>query len=260
MKVLVLCAFVLIGAPPRAWAQLEAMKPQAWQHLKRGLELYQHEDYDAALRELLAGQAIDARPEFYFALGQVERKLGNCKKAIAYYEVYLDHTRTPDQERAAQHGIEQCRALSPDSKPEPASPPPAAAPAPALAPAEVAPARSTPEPLSPQLMALAQAGARPRSHAWLDGTLVGGGLASVLTGSLLLWHYHGLFEDAHKSYDGYQAASDAGWQRTFGWAAVSVGGAAVLGGVVDAALHLRRGRLEPGVGPGSASLSWRSAF
>ena len=83
-----LVALAIVAGGALAWAA--PPKSAATEHLIRGSRLYEEGRYDEAVAELKAGYAIDARPDFLYALGQAERKRGDCKAAIGWYQRYVD--------------------------------------------------------------------------------------------------------------------------------------------------------------------------
>jgi len=106
--VLVLVAGAAMVARPRA-ARADHSGGGAEQHLRRGLQHYQHRDYQRAIREFHAGYAIAPRREFLFALGQAERLSGDCRSAIVYYQQFLSRNPPQRQATAAFEQIEQCK-------------------------------------------------------------------------------------------------------------------------------------------------------
>ncbi|HEY3359430.1 MAG TPA: hypothetical protein VGQ83_39635, partial [Polyangia bacterium] len=129
---------------PRAAAAEPArkMKPAARRHLDRGMSHYQKRDFDRAIEELKKGKAIDPRPEFLYALGQVYRASGDCSAAVQHYEEFLATEPPEAQAAAARNNVERCRQLL-----APVAPLPALAPAPrepAPPPAAQAPVEATP--------------------------------------------------------------------------------------------------------------------
>jgi hypothetical protein len=236
---------------------LAQMKAGARAHLERGFKLYDQHDYVGAIRELQAGQTIDPRPEFYFALGQAERKLGDCEKAVAYYQVYLDRSLTVKQRDAARAQIEACRASMNAAEPaaQPVQGDPTPTPSTQLAAAPPAPRLAEPPPRVVVTDAPAPAPTRRR----LDLVLSGSGLAAAIGGGLLLWHYKDVASTA-RTYDGYLTARSDSWQQTAAWTAISVGGALAVAGTLDALLRGGAPNLTAAANQTSVSMSWRCAF
>jgi hypothetical protein len=107
------------------------MNPEAKLHLDRGVDHFKRREYAEAKREFLRGFWLDPRPEFLYALGQVQRVQGDCAAAISFFEEFLRRPITPEQAEAARLNIARCRAqLGPPKEPAtggaPTAPPPAA--------------------------------------------------------------------------------------------------------------------------------------
>jgi hypothetical protein len=107
-------------------ARAENAKTAAAEHLVRGSRLYEQGRYDDAVAELKAGYALDARPEFLYALGQAERKRGDCKAAIGWYQRYIDSGPTSQRTVATLSQIDRCKEelAASTTRPPPPAPPP----------------------------------------------------------------------------------------------------------------------------------------
>ncbi|HEY2745689.1 MAG TPA: hypothetical protein VGL86_13735 [Polyangia bacterium] len=81
--------------------------PTAKSYLDSGLRLYNQGRYEAAIRELRLGYALQPLPEILYTLGQSARKLGHCDEAIGYYRQYLG-TVDAASAGAARFQIERC--------------------------------------------------------------------------------------------------------------------------------------------------------
>jgi hypothetical protein len=115
-----------------AVARAENAKAAAMEHLVRGSKLYDQGHYDEAIAELKAGYALEARPDFLYALGQAERKRGDCKAAVAWYQRYVESGPSTQRTVATLVQIDRCKqelAASSPTKP----PPPVAQTAPPVA-------------------------------------------------------------------------------------------------------------------------------
>lgn len=146
---------------------------EADRHLRRGLEHYQHRDYQRAIREFHAGYAIAPRREFLFALAQAERLSGDCRSAIIYYRQFLSRNPPKRQETAAFEQIEHCQKALAEG--------PGAVDRPATAPK---PQPAVQRPVDPPPLAAAPA----RRHWYADGpgdALLGGGIA-LAAGSVVM--------------------------------------------------------------------------
>ena len=199
-----------------ARAQPATMKPAARAHLQRGLKLYQQEQYDAAIAELREGLAIDPQPDILYALGQTERKRGDCARAVEYYQSCLALVKDPAAAAAVKVQIERCRVAGdghehtfevepfPMTVAPPAPPPPVQAVAPAVVQAPPPPP--------------------PRRPAWRDplgaGT-VALGLGGIVTGGVLVGLAKARLDLAGDSYQHYSDAR--------GWPGVWIGGIVTLG-------------------------------
>lgn len=166
--VAIVAVVVTVGGVARAQPSPRG-RLEANSYFERGNRLYQRGQYPEAVTELKAGYALDPRPEFLYALGQAERKRGDCKAAIAYYQAFVDSGPSPQRTVAVLVQIDRCKqeltAAAPAAPPvvEPLVAPPAPAPAiaPAPAPAGVASAQAAPE-------------RKPLYRRWWLWTVVGG--------------------------------------------------------------------------------------
>src|SRR5262249_34291360 len=86
----------------------DTMKPEAEALYTRGMQLYNAGKIAEAKVELRAGQAIDPRPEFLYALGQCERNLKNCARATEYYQEFLATLPPEQQRKLARMQLERC--------------------------------------------------------------------------------------------------------------------------------------------------------
>jgi len=245
---LITVLFVLVGATAAARGDGRGMKPEARVHYERGLKLYEHHQYDEAIGELRAGLAIDPQPDLLYALGQAERRRGNCERAIEYYQACLGLVKEPAAVAALRVQIERCKVEAGEPKEEPAQLPAPAAPVvaapPAVAappivaarPAASAPASTTPPPPSPP--------SRPTRARWshdaLGWSLVAVGLAAGGAGGAMMGVAHARLDEAGDSYQAYADAAGAPALWTAGVVTVSVGGALVVGGVVRLAIIAAR--------------------
>src|SRR6185312_355811 len=184
-------AFVVVVAAGAAAAWARPSKSGA-EHLVRGSRLYNEGRYDEAIAELQAGYAIDPRPDFLYALGQAERKRGDCKAAVAWYERYVATGPSSQRTVATLVQIDRCKqelasatpsttTTAPPAPATPVEPPPSSAQPPSEAPA-TATATTTPTTEAP-------AGRTPLYKRWWLWTTVavvvaggvGAGVAIALT-------------------------------------------------------------------------------
>lgn len=175
--VLAACAVARAEPPGRATVA------EGRRHFARGNTLYQQGRYDEAVTELQAGYAVDPKPDFLYAIGQAERKRGDCKAAIRYYQQYVDSGQSPQRTVAVLVQIDRCKqelaaAPSQSSRPPAATSEPAATPPPTTpTPAPPPPAVATPEPAPATTTPLAAAPSphdrTPVYKRWWLWTVVG---------------------------------------------------------------------------------------
>jgi tetratricopeptide (TPR) repeat protein len=207
------CIVLLLSATPPA-----ADTAQAW--LDAGLESYRQGAFEEALEQLEQGLAREPLPEILYALGQTERRLGHCKKAIEYYGAFLLRARTKVQAKAAEVQIERCRAEA--AEPAKDEKPVAVAPEPALPPAPVLEPVVAPEP------AAVSAWYR---DAW--GALAGAsGVGLGVVGALFAAMAQQAIASSSESYGQYLAAREAVPRRTIGLALAGAGGALIVTAVI----------------------------
>jgi tetratricopeptide (TPR) repeat protein len=147
-----LAALALVAGAAPAWAQTAA-KTTATAHLVRGSKLYEQGRFDEAIAELRAGYAIEPRSDFLYALGQAERKRGDCKAAIGWYQRYVDSGPSAQRTVATLVQIDRCKqelaasapppAVTPPPLPPPSAPPVTATNEPSVLAAPATPARDS---------------------------------------------------------------------------------------------------------------------
>lgn len=76
--------------------------------LKLGLARYQAGDFKGAIDAFTTGNQLDPRPAFLFAIGQAERRRGDCAAAIVYYERFLASSPPESQAAAAREQRDRC--------------------------------------------------------------------------------------------------------------------------------------------------------
>ena len=103
-------ALVVVAFAVAARAQSGNRAAEAKRRLDAGNKLYLEGRYDDAVRELRAGYALDARPDFLYALGQAERKRGDCKAAVRYYQAFVDTGQSPQRTVAVLVQIDRLQA------------------------------------------------------------------------------------------------------------------------------------------------------
>ena len=173
-----LVALVLTaGAAP---ARAQTAKATATEHLVRGSRLYEQGHYDEAIAELKGGYAIDPRPDFFYALGQAERKRGDCKAAIGWYQRYVDSGPSTQRTVATLVQIDRCKqelatavpsTVTPRPPVEQQAPPVVAEPAPPPPP-PAATATSEPAPVAAPARDSGSRGTTPIYKRWWLWTIV----------------------------------------------------------------------------------------
>jgi tetratricopeptide (TPR) repeat protein len=271
-----LAALVCTLLPSGALAESQAarrMTPAAKRHLDRGLRHYQQRHFDKAIVELKRGQGIDPRPEFLYALGQVYRARGDCKKAIQQYEEFLATGPPPQQAEAARTNIARCREGTPptegasrgeaprgEAPPRGEPPPRGAVPPRGERPPEATP---RPAPAAEPVETTPPSQRRFWYRDWTGHALIGGGLVLTVTGVVLWSVGRSAIDEAYAagSYEAYEArvgrlsAADA--KQKVGVVLMACGGAVIVGGVLHYVLHRPHEQgvvVSVGAGPGGASL------
>jgi tetratricopeptide (TPR) repeat protein len=123
-ETLLALAIALTAARP-ARADEPPMKPEARALWDQGQALYAGGDFAGAIDRFQKGRAIDPRPEFLYAIGQAQRKAGQCREAIESYRAFIVESKSDKQVEAARLQIDRCeRELAARQKPEPPRPHP----------------------------------------------------------------------------------------------------------------------------------------
>ena len=209
------------------WSSLllaAAPAPTARSYLDAGLRLYNEGRYEAAIRELRLGYALEPLPEILYTLGQSARKLGRCDEAIGYYRQYLG-VGDAGSVGAARFQIERCEQQLRDAQA-----------AQTLKTAQAArqtagSVEATPPPR------------RPFYRDVLGMTLAGVGLGAALAGGGLLIGSAVTVERSRATLQQFDdALARAPALRTGGIILTAGGGALLLAGVIRLSLVARRGR------------------
>ena len=236
---LAVVAVVVLGGPAAAQTAARGragMKPAARARLQTGMKLYEQGHYEEAIAELREGLAIDPQPDILYALGQAERKRGDCAHAIEHYQSCLALVNDPAAAAAIKVQIERCQVSSGTREPfdvepwpkESATGKPAAPDAAALTP--TATATTTPAPAS--------------ERSWgrdpLGASAVALGLGGIVAGGVLVGLGKARLDVAGDSYQQYSDAR--GWTSVWagGIVSLSVGGALVALGVIRYAVVAHR--------------------
>jgi tetratricopeptide (TPR) repeat protein len=64
----------------------------------RARSYYDAGRYDEALAELAEGYRVYKKPNYFFNVGQIQRKKNNCREAVAAYERFLSEAAAPTEE------------------------------------------------------------------------------------------------------------------------------------------------------------------
>jgi tetratricopeptide (TPR) repeat protein len=206
-----------------------ASPPTARSYLDAGLRLYKDGQYEAAIRELRLGYALEPLPEILYTLGQSERKLGRCDEAIGYYRQYLRGADASSASAgAARFQIERCEQQLRDAHA-------AAAATHAAPPPTVVEAPRPPPPPSPPR--------RPFYKDALGMTLGSVGLGATLAGAGLLIGSTLSVQHARSTLQQFDdTLPRAGTMRTAGIVLTAGGGALLLAGVIRLSLVARHAR------------------
>jgi tetratricopeptide (TPR) repeat protein len=224
-----------------ALAAAPAPAPTARSYLEAGLRLYNDGHYEAAIRELRLGFALEPLPEILYTLGQSSRKLGRCDEAIGYYRQYL-RVGDAGSVGAARFQIERCEQQLRDAQ--------AAKAAQTMKAAQAAQAAEATQPTQPTKTARQiDSGAdatpprRPYYRDVLGMTLAGVGLGAALTGGGLLIDSTVTVQDSRATLQQFdEALPGAQTLRTSGIILTAAGGALLVAGVIRLSLVARRGR------------------
>ncbi|MCC6751769.1 MAG: hypothetical protein IT371_29220 [Deltaproteobacteria bacterium] len=207
-----------------------------------------------AVQSFRRGFALDGRPEFLYAMGQAERKRGNCDRAIVHFKDYLRLARKASQRAAARLQIQRCEALVPPEPPTPPTPakpptPPVAEP-PSLVSSRPAVLASAPSPAvdpAPSPRPPRDDDVRPTARRrWYrdlwGGLLLGLGVGALGGGGALVGVGSAAVDPlAYPTYGAYdEALSSRRALRTAGVVSLAVGGALVVGSVIRYVVAGRR--------------------
>lgn len=206
-EILLALAIALAAMRP-ARGDEPSMKPEARALWDEGQTLYAAGDYAAAIERFRRGRALDPRPEFLYAIGQAQRKAGQCREAIESYRAFIVESSSEKQVEAARLQIDRCERELDEEKPPP-EPTPVVQPTPAR--------RTVPG---------------PRWYRDPIGlALTGAGVAALGTGGFFLWRSSRDLEgDTYGAWEDALAARRR--ERIAGIALGAAGGALVVAAVV----------------------------
>ncbi|MGE0546879.1 MAG: tol-pal system YbgF family protein [Kofleriaceae bacterium] len=245
MRALAIAVVVVI--PVSAWAN--DAKQKATQHIEKATALHNQGKFAEALVEMKTAYALDPRPELLYAMGQLHVRLGECDKAITYYERYLTTKPKAATASIAREAIETCRS----------NPPPAVVtpePAPTSPPEPITP----PPPPAPTRTIVTQA---PWYTDYLGDALVGGGVIAGAIGGVMYVSARGARDDADTAttYNAYEAAIDRAQRRqTYSLVLTGIGVGLMGAGVARYLLGDRSERQPSSVrvtaGANGAMITW----
>lgn len=227
------------------------MTPGAKKLLDRGLVLYEKGLYDEASGVLRDGLALEPHPDFYYALGQSERRAGRCKEANDAYTAFLASKPPKREAELARKNMDRCEPAPKAPEPPPPAPPPQA------------PSQSVPStPLDPSAGTTTDSQPGPWER---DGTFIAlltTGSVTVVFGAVALGVGEHTAREAETA-PSLEALRDAGpeteaW-RIAGGVSLGVGGALLAGSIARAVVVAGRSESTTGllIGPGYAELRGR---
>lgn len=230
--------------------------PQAQEKFREAQEAFAAEDFDAAAKAVEAAYFIEPKPMLLYPWAQAERSRGDCGAAVELYERFLATDPVPQLADAARENKARCEEqlaaaagaidttdddltieddddlVVEDDVTDTTEPTP---------PVEPTPAEPASTPNDTQ----------PKAKAWyldpVGGVLSGVGIAGVATGVALLVVSKSTADGVadQDSQTGYQGEIDrATGLRNGGAAALSIGGALLVGGVVRYLLVAKKRKSE----------------
>ncbi len=114
-------SLVIILAPWPAMGE-EGDRDVARNHANQGRELYEQGQHEAALEQYQAAYEIAPVAAVLFNIGQCHRHLGNCERALVFYQGYLRDAPDAPNRTAVEELISRCQeelAQVPDEPDEP---------------------------------------------------------------------------------------------------------------------------------------------
>jgi tetratricopeptide (TPR) repeat protein len=219
-----------LAAPVQA--EPRPMVETARKELDRARALFDAGDYRGAIAALDAGFAIDPHPDFLYAKGQAQRKLGDCPGALASFRAFLASDPPARAAEAARTNIERCQEAAPEPQPAAPTGPPAGA--------DVTAATADTKPPTPP----------PWYRDGIGGALAGGSAVALGIGVTFLVladrHVDGTLEaDGLEDYESERSLVTR--NRTIG--AISLAAAGALAGAAIFRYATRPGPREPSVRP-----------
>lgn len=226
-------ASICLGPRPVVAAPQVLSDPEARAHFEQAQRHFDEQDYASAIPELKAAYALEPNPMLLYAWGQAERMAGSCARAVELYRRFLETNPEPEQRQLAEANLVDCEAELPDDTTATTLP---------RAPDDLQPMEA--EPGSPP----DEPPARPWYADPAGGALVGGGMAGVIGGGVLMAVARRKAREAPNASieDDYLATRQQATRMNAGGIVVlSVGSALVVAGVVRYVLLTSRGRERP---------------
>ena len=237
--------------------------PEAQAKLAEAQAAFEEEDYAAAARAIEAAYLIEPKDALLYPWAQAERQRGNCDAAVELYQRFIESDPGPDFVEAAQQNIDRCEEesaadedmvvlddeeddfaggavvgaeddtddfLGDDTEEDVAEEP-------------------LPEPDPAPVAAPTKTDDEPKAKKWyadpLGGVLVGVGVVGIGVGAGLLGvasSSAGKVDDEESNEDYLAARDRATGLRNGGVAALSVGGALLLGGIIRYAVVAKKNK------------------
>jgi tetratricopeptide (TPR) repeat protein len=191
-------------------AGLAEPQDDANDHVRRGVELYDRGELDAAIAEFELANGITKTAKGCYALGQaLRKKSGDCKNAIEHYRCAVALATDEEVKFKANYQIGRC--VIEGGLPQEATPPPASV----VTRTEVPP---------------------PAPSPWYrdtaGGVLLGLGVGVACVGGGVHLHAELRARDADDNLESFRDADSVGSERLAGTVLVSVGGALIVSSIV----------------------------
>ncbi len=211
--------------------------PEAKAKLQEAQAAFKAEDFDAAAAAVEAAYIIEPNPMLLYPWAQAERSRGNCAAAVELYQRFLDSDPPEAAATPARENMQRCQEQLAAEVPEPEE-------------AEVEPepedaAEVEPEPAPTPV----REDAPPKAKAWyadpVGGVLVGVGVVGVGVGAGLMGagaSRAGKAADAGSHSEYLDMRDGATKLRNGGAAALSIGGALLVGGIVRYVLVAKKAK------------------
>lgn len=244
---------------------------EAKQHLARALQLHKEKKFAESLDEMKTAYALDPKPELLYAIAQLHVQLGQCDRALPFYERFLTFNPKESAAAKARQAIHICKTAPPPPAAQPDAPEvdqlpdldtPSSVTSPGPSPSNPSP--SSPSPSSPSPRPTVT-GPPPWYTDVLGDVLVGAGVIAGGIGVVQYVNARAANTDAGAATtlpERLEHLDDARSKRRIAAIAGGLGGALVIGGIVRfvtrAPTTESRVVVEPGTGGGT--VWWRGAF